>query len=148
MKNFNLATKQILGIDYGRKKIGLALADESLGLAFPYKVIENKGLKFVISCLKEICRKEKVIKIIIGMPYSLGIESEITDFKKDDWFSEVKKFVKLLEEQFKLPVIIEDERLSTKIIQSLQKSFKAKIDAPEDAVSAAVILQNYLDKSI
>lgn len=147
MVNFNLTSQKFLGIDYGRKRIGLALAYLELKIAFPEAVIENKGEKFVIAALGDFCQKEKVVKIIVGMPYSLGSSFNQGQKNTSVWQKEVEKFAKTLKKKIKIPVILEDERLSTKIIRSYKKSLKTKVDYPEDAISAAVILQNYLDKN-
>ncbi|MFH0819614.1 MAG: Holliday junction resolvase RuvX [bacterium] len=147
MVNFNLTSQKFLGIDYGRKRIGLAVADLELKIAFPEAVIENKGEKFVVIALGDFCQKEKVVKIIVGMPYSLGSFFNQEQKNTSVWQKEVEKFAKTLKKKIKIPVILEDERLSTKIIRSYKKSLKTKVDYPEDAISAAVILQNYLDKN-
>lgn len=147
MVNFNLTSQKILGIDYGRRRIGLALADLESKIAFPEKVIENKGVKFVIANLKDLCHREIIVKIIVGMPYSL--KSSLNQKLKDasDWQKEVNRFAETLKKNFEIPVILEDERLSTKIIRSYKKSLNTKIKMPEDAISAAFILQSYLDKT-
>jgi putative Holliday junction resolvase len=147
MVNFNLISKKILGIDHGRRRIGLALADLESKIAFPKAVIENKGVNFVIAALRDFCQKEKVVKIIVGLPYSLRGSLSQKLVSTSNWQKEVEKFAKALRKNFKIPVILEDERLSTKIVQSFKKSFKTKVDYPEDAISAAVILQSYLDKN-
>ena len=146
MKDFKLTSKKILGIDHGGKRIGLALADLQTKLAFPDGVIENRGAKFVVSYLKNFCQKENIIKIVVGMPYSLRSSAGQGQENTSNWQKEVNKFVKILKKFFKIPIILEDERLSTKIIQSFKKSYGIKEKLPKDAISAAVILQNYLDK--
>lgn len=116
-----------LGIDYGEKRIGLALSDEGGKIAMPYGVVNyfNK----ILSILK----KEKVGKIVIGLPVGFsGQESAQT--------LETKKFAEALGKKVKLPIELENEVLSTKIASRF--SAKDKIDAS----SAAVILQSYLDK--
>lgn len=118
-----------LGIDYGEKRIGLALSDEGGKIAMPYGVVNyfNK----ILSILK----KEKVGKIVIGLPVGFsGQESAQT--------LETKKFAEALGKKVKLPIELENEVLSTKIASRF--SAKDKIDAS----SAAVILQSYLDKQL
>ncbi len=128
---------KILGIDYGEKRIGLALADSELTLAVPLEIIENKGTNFVLDKLSEICQKEEIEKIVTGMPITLaGGESEKT--------REVKRFVDQLKNKLDIDIETEDERLSTKMVDSLAKD-KRK---PKDAVSAMIILQSYLDKHV
>lgn len=128
---------QILSIDHGSKRIGLALADEEVDIASPYLTLENKGWQENIKNIKDIIAKEDVGKIVVGLPLSLsGRESDQT--------REAKKFFNLLKGNIDIPVVLEDERLSSKQVDSLIKKFKKKID--RDAVSAMLILQNFLDK--
>src|SRR3989338_11299070 len=68
---------RILGIDYGSKRIGLAISDEEGLLAFPYLTLETEQLKKErYNLLKEICKKESVEKIVIGLPISFSGEEE------------------------------------------------------------------------
>jgi len=126
---------QVLGIDYGSKRIGLALGDEEQKVALPFDVIENQ--EGLIGELRRIIENEKIYRIVVGFP--LGMSGKETVKTK-----EVEKFVDLLERNFNLPIITEDERLSSKMADSLFKEYKEKYD--RDAVAAMVILQNYLDK--
>ncbi len=125
----------ILGIDYGEKRIGLALADFEIKIATPYKVLENKGVKFIVDELKKICAIEDVGEIVVGLPISLsgalGAEAK-----------KVLKFVGFLKRKIKMPVKIEDERLTSKMISGLAKDQKVE----RDAAAAMLILQSYLDK--
>lgn len=127
---------KILGIDYGRSKIGLALADEQLKIAVPYKIIKNKGKKIVLQELEKICEEENVKQIIIGEP------SRLTNNNKEI-ILEIEKFIKEIKTFLKIPIELEDERMTTKMAQALLKGTKIKND---DSVAAMIILQGYLDK--
>ena len=126
---------KILGIDYGSKRIGLALGDEEHRMALPFDVVENK--EGVIGELRRLVDSEDIYRMVVGIP--LGLKGKMT--KKT---FEVQKFVDLLERNFNMPIIIEDERFSSKMADSLFKEYKQKYD--RDAVAAMVILQGYLDK--
>jgi len=126
---------RILGLDYGSKRIGLALGDEEQEMALPYDVVENS--EGVIGELRRVIESEKVYRIVIGIPlYMSGKDSAKA--------VEVKKFIDLLEQNFNMPIITEDERLSSQMADSLFKEYKEKYS--RDAIAAMVILQGYLDK--
>jgi len=121
-----------LGIDYGSKRIGLALSDPEGKIAIPYLTITNT--KNAISDIIKIAKNENVIKIVIGLPISFsGGESKQA--------IEVKKFADGIKKATTLPVGFENEVLTTKLAKKegiLQKHL--------DKAAAAIILQSYLDK--
>ncbi|MFH1838206.1 MAG: Holliday junction resolvase RuvX [Candidatus Kuenenbacteria bacterium] len=126
---------KILGIDYGKSKIGLALADKQLKIALPYKIIKNKGRKIVLQELEKICKEENVTQIIFGEP--------IQSTNDNETMIEIKKFIKEAEKILKIPIELEDERMTTKMAKNLLQGSKTKDD---DSVAAMIILQGYLDK--
>ena len=129
-----------LGIDYGEKRIGLSLSDPLKIIASDYDVILNDELDNVLSKLKEIIEKNDVEKIILGLPYnmngSLGFQAEIVlNFKEEL-------------EQFNIPIILIDERESSKKAETIMKELKIKnkkIRHTSDKKAASIILQDYLD---
>ncbi len=129
---------KILGIDYGKSKIGIALADEQLKIAVPFKIIKNQGRKIVLQELKKICEQENVKKIIIGEP------SRLTN-NNQQIIIEIEKFIKQAESFLKIPINFKDERMTTKMAKNLLKDSKIKDD---DSVAAMIILQDYLDEKI
>jgi putative Holliday junction resolvase len=124
---------RVLGIDYGLRKIGLALADGEW--AEPLMVIGNKKEK-VLHALQLICQKETIGEIVIGLPES-GLVKEIQKFGSD-----LAKITGLV-------VSYQDENLTTQdaIVRMIAagKSRKAR-KKDEDAVAAALILQSWLDQ--
>ncbi len=131
MSNTNTKIKIYLGIDWGEKRIGLALADSETKLALAFKTVN------FLSQVLDIIKIEKVDKIILGKPVKLSNEKGISE--------SFDKFYKTLKNQTNIEIILEDERLSTKAGFSLDGRVKDKAD--RDALSAALILQNYLDKN-
>lgn len=134
----------ILGIDYGTKRIGLALGDEKERMAFPFGMIENKSKKYVFEKIREVCAKESIKKIIVGLPVSLKGE------RGGKKYDEVIKFVNDLKEactEEDKEIITEDERFTTKMVESMQREMDGTKVASKDAVAAMLILQGYLDKS-
>lgn len=129
-----------LGLDLGTKTLGLALTDKSKLIASPYKTLRYEKLDELIIPLKELVKEKSITKFILGLPKnmnnSLGYAVDRTmDFKK------------ILEENFNIPVILIDERLSTveaeKILISTDTKRK-KRKGVIDSYAAAIILDTYL----
>ena len=131
-----------LGLDLGTKTLGLALSDKLGIVATFYKNITYKDINELIIEIKEIIEKEKVESLVLGLPKnmnnSLGERAE-----------ETIKFKELLEQETEKEVHLEDERLTTKVAESIlinadvsRKKRKKVIDG----LSAVVILQSFLDR--
>ncbi|RJQ30814.1 Holliday junction resolvase RuvX [Candidatus Parcubacteria bacterium] len=144
-----------LGIDYGEKRIGVALSDENGRMAFPHGVIANLGLTKTIKKIMKICRDNNVGKIIIGR--SLNYQGESNPIME-----EIEKFKRELEEKVGLPVDYENETLTTveagralkgerarPPIQSQRKPTEKyfKMRRKIDASAAALILKAYLERA-
>lgn len=131
---------RILAIDFGQKRIGLAVSDELKIIAKPFKTLENKGKKYVVSQLKNICQNFDIEKIIVGLPKNLSGEEGIQAKK-------VRNFVEDLKGKIKMPVIFEDERFTTEEAEKFlkAKSLKKRI-MEKDQLAAFYILQSYLDR--
>ena len=71
---------KLLGVDYGRKKIGLAIADSESGLSAPYLVIKYDQMQNVIKKVSRIIAKEKVQKIVVGISEG-KMEAESREFR-------------------------------------------------------------------
>jgi len=132
---------RILGIDYGSKRIGLAISDEEGLLAFPYLTCETEKLKKErYNLLKEICKKESVEKIVIGLPISFS-------GKEEQQARDTRGFAQDLKEALNLPVEFENEVLTTELAKRHFKGMGYKhVKVKLDASAAAIILQSYLDK--
>lgn len=132
---------RVLAIDYGIKRIGLALSDSLKLFAYPFKTILNNADS--LNELKEIINSKGVIKIILGLP----VESRLSSTSV---VSLVKEFKEKLEKEFKLEVELWDETYTSviaqqRIIESVNKKQKRKNKGLLDMHSAAIILQEYLD---
>ncbi len=127
-----------LGIDWGKNKIGLALADGENKIALAYLTLNNDNNFF--NLLQKIIKKEKVKYIIIGVPYY---------FNQTDNLIEIKRMAKQLEEKFFLKVFFQNEMFTT---QSAQKNLKEKgirnIKKLDNQESARIILQDWLDRNL
>lgn len=122
---------RLLGIDYGSKRIGLALSDESGTMAFPFKVLENSG--GVLSEILEICKKEDVEGIVIG---------ESNDFKggPNIIMEDIKQLKKDLEGA-DIKIFLEPEYLTSVEAERIQGKNKM-----HDASAAAIILNSFISK--
>lgn len=122
---------KFLGVDYGSRKVGVAISDELGRFSFPYAVFATSPV--IYNELKVICENEKINKVVIGESLNYQgepntIMAEIIDFKN-----------KLAKATF-LPVVFHPEVLSTKQALRIQEK-----DEMVDARAAALILQSYLD---
>ena len=131
-----------LGLDLGTKSLGLALYDRTGLIASFYKNISYTDEDKLLEEIKDIVEKEHVEKLVLGLPKnmdnSLGWRStETIEFKE--------KLEKMLDKE----VILEDERLTTKIAENMLIDFdlsRKKRKKVIDGVSAVIILQSYLDR--
>jgi len=132
---------RIMGIDYGEKRIGIALSDPLLTFAYAFTTLQNDS-SFLINLSKIIIEK-KIIKVILGLPSER--------FKSSKELSQkVLKLKSEIETKNKLEVILWDEEYSSviakeKVMESVTKKSKRKQKDLLDRHSAAVILQEYLD---
>jgi putative Holliday junction resolvase len=121
-----------LGIDFGTKKMGLAISDEDGRIAFPRSVLKN--VIGILPAIKELIQKEKIETIVLG-------ESLDYSGKPNLIMEKIHVFKELLEKETGLPIIFESEFLSSKQARNIHDSGELN-----DASAAAIILQSYLDK--
>jgi putative Holliday junction resolvase len=126
---------RILAIDYGRKKIGVATADFESKLAEPISVIRFENQEEAIKKISEVAKIENAMTVVVGIS-----EGEMA--------KETKAFGEKLEKEINIPVVFQDETLSTREAQEL--SINAQIKRKkrhnlEDAYAATLVLQSYLD---
>jgi len=131
---------RVLGIDFGMKRIGLARSDPRKIIASPLKtVLAGKTLEATADLIMKECGD--VETIVLGLPLLLsGKDSETT--------TTVRKFATILEEKSGLPLILWDERLTSKQVEKLliEGNVKRKHRTKYiDTMSATLILQNYLE---
>ena len=124
---------RILGIDYGSKRVGLAMTDESQMMAFPKEVLPNND--DLISQIAKICADNKIEKIILG-------ESKNFKMEANKIMEEITPFKTVLENESGLPVIFEPEFLTSFQVEKMMGEKTDKLDAS----AAAIILQAYLDR--
>ena len=120
-----------LGIDYGTKRIGLAVSDENAEFAFPLAVLQNSESS--AEEIARICREKGVSAIVVG-------DSENFQMQKNEIMKEVAPFVEILREKSGLPVVLHPEFLTSAEAERLQ----GKNDML-DASAAAIILKSFLE---
>ncbi len=140
---------RFLGIDYGTKRIGVAISDENGVLAFPKEILANDINTF--KNLESIIMKEKITEIVVG---------ESIDFKGqlNALSGRIEVFILELKEKFKIPVHKQVEFL-TSVEARKSKDGKSSLNSSQshskikqiksgriDASAAALILQRYLDR--
>lgn len=134
---------RILGIDYGLARIGLALSDERLSFAHPYKTLAAKKNSFLNAqaLAEELKAIGPLSHIVIGLPIHLsGKESPLS--------KEVRQFVDHLKALTEIPIVLWDERLTTAGVErSLKDSGMRRKQRSQiiDQLAASEILQNFLD---
>ena len=132
-----------LGLDLGTKTLGIALSDSTHFIATPYTILRFEECDYLstIKPLKEIIESNDIGKIILGLPKNMNNTM-------GDRAESTLEYKSLLEKEFSLPVIMQDERLSTVSAHNYmleadmsRKKRKAKVDG----LAASIILQTYLD---
>ncbi|MGJ8663345.1 MAG: Holliday junction resolvase RuvX [Marinicella sp.] len=134
----------ILGVDFGQKRIGLAVGQTLTRVANRLNTLPNN--KQFWPDLKNVISEWNISQIIIGLPLDMaGEEQEIT--------RQVKNFAKKVKQQTELPVHFIDERLTSyeaeRQFQSQRQAnlSKAKGKSQIDAMAAQIILQSWLDQT-
>lgn len=136
-------SKRIIGLDYGSKTVGVAISDPFGWTAQPIETIfrkEEANLVKTISRLEELIETYEIGKIVLGLPKNMNN----TDGER---VTITEKFKRRLEKEFKLEVIMWDERLSTmgamRILEEgeVRKKNQKKV---VDKLAAVLILQSYL----
>ena len=132
---------RILGIDYGKKRTGLAVSDP---LGIFASALETVPTANIINYLKKYTSQNKVERFVVGYPMNLnGSPAECTPF--------VEAFVKTLKKIFpSIPITLEDERFTSQLamramIDGGMKRSERRIKGSVDRISAAIILQSWLD---
>ncbi len=148
--------RSILAVDYGRARIGLAIADSETRMAQPLSTMERINRNEDMRRLRELVRDHGVKQIVVGLPLRL-------DGTRGSMAEEAERFAQRLRKQIGVPVEMVDERLTSweaeRLLEEVQgrfiheekltgskkpKNVQAKMTV--DAVAAAVILKEYLDR--
>jgi putative holliday junction resolvase len=133
---------RVLAIDYGRKRMGLALSDE-LGLAArPLSTFVRTNRQNDIRRLRQLCRQHGVAQIVVGSPVHMsGQTSRMAE--------EAARFAARLQNELGIPVELQDERLTSWEAEQMSAELKLSSrprGAPLDDIAAAILLREYLER--
>ncbi len=133
---------RVLGLDYGEKRIGLAVSDEMGITAQGIPTLTRRSLERDLAALEKIIEQYAVEKIVIGYPLRLdgtaGIQCEKVD-----------RFAAILARRFALPVLRWDETLTTSRAEEILTETRVrrkKRKSVVDKLAAMILLQDYLDR--
>jgi putative holliday junction resolvase len=135
----------VLGIDAGERRVGVALSDETRLLATPWGVLDRgHGLAPVLDALSEVAQRQGVTQLVIGLPLN-------ADGSEGRQARRAHDFARVAARVLGVPAEMWDERLSTReaeaVVRAQGRSTRRVRERGEiDAVAAAVILQDYLDR--
>lgn len=134
---------RIIGIDYGRKRIGIAVSDPLRIFASPLETVQSAK---IIEYLKSYSAGERIVRFVVGYPINMN-------GKPSEAAADVEIFLKQLAKAFPdVPVTLEDERFTSVLahramIDGGMKASDRRDKASVDKISAAIILQGYLDRT-
>ena len=131
-----------LGLDLGSKTLGISLSDKLGIIASFYDSVSYSDRDKLVDMICDIVKKENVGKIVLGYPKNMNNTC-------GERVEDTLKFKSMLEERLGSIVILEDERLTTKVAESALISCdmsRKKRKRVIDGVSAIVILQSFLDR--
>ncbi|MCR4571713.1 MAG: Holliday junction resolvase RuvX [Bacteroidales bacterium] len=133
---------RMIGIDYGRARVGVAMSDPLGIFASPLETVVSAK---IIEYLQKLTTSERVVRFVVGYPVNL-------DGRPSEAASDVDVFLRQLAKHFpSIPVSLEDERFTSVLAHramidgGMKKSERRKKESV-DKISAAIILQSYLDK--
>lgn len=131
----------LIGIDFGQKRVGVALSDEAGTMSFPLTVLNFQGRKQLLDDLNKIISEHNAVEIVAGMPLTLKGEFGPAAEK-------ITKHVEWFRSQMKIPWNFCDERMTTAEVERVLLDADVRRDKRKevrDQLAAQRILQNYLD---
>jgi putative holliday junction resolvase len=130
---------RVLGIDPGTKRCGIAITNASQTMAFPRPALRRDAE--IMTRLRELIEGEEIESVVIGRPIALSGNETSSTADADEFYSQMR-------EQFSVPVLQWDERLTTRDAQkSLSEAGLTQKESRDriDSAAAAIMLQNYID---
>ncbi|MAJ44560.1 MAG: Holliday junction resolvase RuvX [Candidatus Marinimicrobia bacterium] len=132
---------RVLGIDYGARRVGLAISDPLNIFAKPLKTLDRKVTPNFIEEIILTIEEYSINKIVVGIPFNMkGLDSRQTII--------VKEFIEEFKKKTNLQILLQDERLSSKAAQDsliLQNKSPSRNKESIDSIAASIILQEFLD---
>jgi putative holliday junction resolvase len=131
---------RILALDYGTKRVGVALSDELGWTAQPLETFERRTLDWDVSHVASLVQEHNVREVVLGFPLQL-------DGREGPAIQAMRNFAAHLEHGLPVPLVLWDERLTTKAAEDLLIAAdvsRKKRKGAVDRVAAAILLQSYL----
>jgi len=122
--------QKFLGIDYGDKRVGLAIAEDG-SIALPYKVLQNNNLGNLLEQLKEVIQIETISLLVVGLPHSLSGQ-------ENERYKITRNFVNFLKSNLDIKIETVDEQFSSQLYQ------KQGVVKDIDKYAATEILDTFL----
>jgi putative Holliday junction resolvase len=132
---------RILGVDFGEKRIGLAVSDPLGMTAQGLPTLENKGKKNVLAAFQKLCAEQGVGELVIGLPRNMN-------GTMGPKANEIQVLVPELEKVLNIPIVMWDERLTSRQAGRLmieEGMSRSKQRQNSDRLAATLILQSYLE---
>ena len=133
--------KPILGMDYGIRRVGFAVSDDTQVLAFPLRVVTVTSDEETMAALQDAYEETGAGLVVIGLPLNM-------DGTRGPMAERVQRFAGRVETKLGMRVATSDERLSTSLVERFlveADTSRARRKRVRDKLAAQVILQGYLD---
>ncbi len=133
---------RVLGLDLGTKTLGLAITDKTNLIATPYQTLHYQNYEELVSHLKKIIEEKEIGMFVLGYPKNMNNTLGQAVLRTEE-------FKKVLEENFSLPIVLIDERLSTVEAENIlieTDMSRKKRKKVIDSYAAAIILDTYLKR--
>jgi putative Holliday junction resolvase len=132
---------RILGLDYGERRLGFAVSDELEMLATPLAVEQCASDPEAAAIVRRVCERMGASRLVIGLPLNM-------DGSKGPQAHRVERFAETLRALLNIPVVLWDERLSTRAAERAMREGGVKAREQRgrvDKIAAQLMLQCYLD---
>ena len=131
---------RILAVDYGERRIGLAMGDGETGIGFPIRTLSGLQLHDAVSAVVAEAAGQSVDTVVVGMPYRMTGEGGVGEIQQA-----VLTFIEALKPLCPVPIDTEDERLTTAMVERMRRDAGIRgADFDRDAAAAAAIAESYL----
>jgi len=133
---------RVVGIDYGERRLGIAVSDPGGTIAMPFRVLDVRGDDDAVAQVRELCGDLSAERIVVGLPLNM-------DGSRGPMAERVERFIEQLSGEFDIPVETTDERLSTRLVERVlldADMSRKRRKGVRDKLAAQVILQGYLDR--
>jgi len=135
---------RVLALDLGAKRVGVAVSDELRLTVRPLQALARAGWKRLLRDIAELCEQFDVETVVVGLPLRLdGGEGEAA--------GEARRVARNLGLSLKCPVVLQDERLTSKEAEAALRGegfSEREVKARVDSAAAAIILRDYLERPV